>query len=83
MKRFLVLAAGLVGACLVLLAGAPAALADAVDDAVTGLRSAPVYVTPGVDSPRLDEAAVRAAIGDRPIKIAVLPGKDYGSNPKA
>jgi hypothetical protein len=82
-KRFGVLAAGLAGACLVLLAGAPAALADAVDDAVTQLRSAPVYVAPGVDSPRLDEAAVRAAIGNRPIKIAVLPGEDYGSNPKA
>jgi hypothetical protein len=82
-KRFGVLAAGLAGMCLVLLAGAPAALADAADDAVTGLRSDPVYVAPGVDSPGIDEAAVRSAIGDRPIKIAVLPAEDYGSNPKA
>lgn len=83
MKRFGVLAAGLVGAFLVLLAGAPAAVADAADDAVAGLRSATVYVAPGVDSPKIDQDAVRAAIGDRPIKIAVLPEQGYDSNPKA
>jgi LPXTG-motif cell wall-anchored protein len=82
-KHFLAVAAGLAASWLVLLAGAPAAVADPVDDAVEELRSATVYVAPGVDSPGIDEAAVRAAIGDRPIKIAVLPGEGYGSNPKA
>ena len=83
MKRFLAVAAGLVVGWLVLLAGAPAAVADPVDDAIEALRSGPVYVAPGVDAPGIDEAAVRAAIGTRPIKIAVLPGEDYGSNPSA
>ncbi|MFL6128201.1 MAG: hypothetical protein ACJ73E_03950 [Mycobacteriales bacterium] len=83
MKRIAVLVAGLAGSWLVLLAGAPAALADPVQDAIGALRSEPVYLAPGVDSPHIDEAAVRAAIGTRPIKIAVLPGKDYGSNPRA
>ena len=83
MKRFLAVAAGLVTAWLALLAGAPAALADPVDDAISALRSDDVYVAPGVTSPGIDEAVVRAAIGTRPIKIAVLPGEDYGSIPKA
>jgi hypothetical protein len=82
-KRCTVLVAGLVGSWLVLLAAAPAARADAVDDAIGALRSEAVYVAPGVTTPRIDEAAVRAAIGDRPIKVAVLPGEDYGSNPRA
>ncbi len=82
-KRFLALAAGLLGSGLVLLAGAPAAHADAVEDAIGALGSDPVYVAPGVSSPGIDEAAVRAAIGSRPIKIAVLPEEDYGSNPRA
>ena len=82
MKRLIVLVAGIAGSWLILLAGAPAARADAVDDAISALRSEPVYVAPGVDSPGIDEAAVRAAIGSRPIKIAVLPD-DYGSNPEA
>ena len=82
-KRFAVLAAGLAGAWLVLLAGAPAALADPVQDAISALRSGSVYVAPGVDSPRIDVAAVQQAIGNRPIKIAVLPQDDFGSSPKA
>lgn len=82
-KRFLALVVGLVGGCLALLAVAPAAHADVVDDAVAALRSGSVYVTPGVDSPRIDEAAVRSAVGSRKIKIAVLPADDYGSIPKA
>ena len=82
-KRFLAVATGTVGACLALLAGAPAAHADAVDDAVAALRSAPVHVAPGVDSPTVDQAAARSAIGSRRIKIAVLPADDYGTSAKA
>jgi hypothetical protein len=81
--RFLALAAGMLGALLALLLGAPAAHADGVDDAVNALRSSPVYVAPGVDSPAMDQNAVRAAIGSQPIKIAVLPADDYGSVSKA
>jgi len=81
--RFLALVAGTVGALVVLLVGAPAAHADAVDDAVAALRSSPVYVAPGVDSPRIDQAAVRSAIGSRQVRIAVLPAEDYGSTSKA
>ena len=78
--RFLTLAVGTVGASLALLAGAPAAQADAVDDAVDALRSGSVYVAPGVDAPTIDEAAVRAAIGTRAVKVAVLPADQYGTN---
>src|SRR5215207_6726329 len=59
--------------------GAPAAHADAVDDAVDALRSGSVYVAPGVTEPGIDQAAVASAIGTRPIKVAVLPADDYGS----
>src|SRR5215203_937206 len=59
--------------------GAPAAHADAVDDAVQALRSGSVYEAPGVTEPEIDEAAVTSAIGTRPIKVAVLPADDYGS----
>jgi hypothetical protein len=82
-NRYFTVAAGTVGACLALLLAAPAAHADAVDDAVTGLRSAPVYVAPGVSEPKIDVSAVTQAIGSRPIKIAVLPDGDYGSTSKA
>jgi hypothetical protein len=82
-NRFLAVAAGTVGACLALLVAAPAAHADAVDDAVSGLRSASVYVAPGVTEPKIDVDAVTRAIGSQPIKIAVLPAEDYGSRPKA
>jgi len=82
-NRFLTLAAGTAGACLALLVAAPAAHADAVDDAVNQLRSAPVYVAPGVAEPRIDVDAVTQAIGSKPIKIAVLPAADYGSTSKA
>jgi hypothetical protein len=82
-NRFLTVAAGTAGACLALLAAAPAAHADAVDDAVNQLRSAPVYVAPGVTEPKIKVDAVTQAIGSRPIKIAVLPAADYGSTSKA
>jgi hypothetical protein len=82
-NRFVTLAAATAGACLALLVAAPAAHADAVDSAVSGLRSAPVYVAPGVTEPRIDVNAVTQAIGSKPIKIAVLPAADYGSASKA
>jgi hypothetical protein len=82
-NRFLTVAAGTAGACLALLVAAPAAHADAVDDAVNGLRSAPVYVAPGVTEPEMDVDAVTQAIGSQPIKIAVLPADEFGSTSKA
>ena len=56
----------------VLLLTTPAASADPVQDAVVGLRDAPVYLDPAAQR-QLDVGAVRAAIGTEPIKIAVLP----------
>jgi hypothetical protein len=82
-NRYLTVAAGTVGACLALLVAAPAAHADSVDDAVNQLRSASVYVAPGVTEPRIDVDAVTQAIGSRPIKIAVLPEDEFGSLSKA
>jgi hypothetical protein len=82
-NRFLALAAGTLGASLVLLVGAPLAHADEVDDAVAALKTSPVYVAPGVTTPTIDQAAVSAAIGSQPIKIAVLPADDYGTPAKA
>jgi len=82
-NRFLAVAAGTVGASLALLAAGPVAHADAVDDAVSGLRSAPVYVAPGVTEPKIDVDEVTRAIGSQPIKIAVLPADEFGSRPKA
>ena len=83
MNRFVTLAAGTVGACLALLVAAPAAHADAIDDAANQLRSASVYVAPGVTEPKIDVDAVTQAIGSRPIKIAVLPADEFGSTSKA
>jgi hypothetical protein len=82
-NRFRTVAAGTVAACLALLVAAPAAHADAVDDAVNGLRSAQVYVAPSVTEPSIDVAAVTEAIGSKPIKIAVLPEDEFGSTSKA
>jgi hypothetical protein len=82
-NRFFTVAAGTAGACLALLVAAPAAHADAVDDAVNGLRSASVYVAPGVTEPKIDVDQVTRAIGSQPVKIAILPAGDYGSLPKA
>jgi hypothetical protein len=82
-NRFLAVAAGTLGASLALLLAAPAAHADAVDDAVNGLRSAAEYVAPGVTEPKIDVAAVTPAIGSQPIKIAVLPANEYGTTAKA
>jgi hypothetical protein len=82
-NRFLTVAAGTLGACLALLVAAPVAHADAVDDAVDGLRSASVYVAPGVTDPKIDVEAVTRAIGSRPIKIAVLPAEGLDSTSKA
>jgi hypothetical protein len=56
---------GMVGA-------APAAWAGPVEDAVEGLRDGPVYLHPA-SGRELDVDAVRAAIGDEPIRIAILP----------
>ena len=72
-NRFFTVAAGTAGACLALLVAAPAAHADAVDDAVNGLRSASVYVAPGVTEPKIDVDQVTRAIGSQPVKIAILP----------
>ena len=82
-NRYLTVAAGTVGVCLALLVAAPAAHADSVDDAVNQLRSASVYVAPGVTEPHIDVDAVTQAIGSRPIKIAVLPEDEFGSLSKA
>ena len=46
--------------------------AGPVDDAVAGLRADHLYVSPQATT-RLDQAAVRAAIGDAPLRIAILP----------
>ncbi|HEY3259062.1 MAG TPA: hypothetical protein VGJ95_02155 [Pseudonocardiaceae bacterium] len=51
---------------------APAASAGPVQNAVAGLRANPVFLDPS-SRRLLDVAAVRAAIGPEPIKIAVLP----------
>jgi len=82
-NRLRTVAAGTAGAFLALLLAAPAAHADSVDDAVSGLRSASVYVAPGATEPSIDVAAVTQAIGTKPIKIAVLPADEYGSTSKA
>jgi hypothetical protein len=73
-KRLLaVVAVGAATAALLLVGGVPVAAADPVDDAVAALRSDHVYVAPGVKT-RVDEEAVRRAVGDAPIRLAVLPG---------
>lgn len=73
-RRLLTVAAGSLGAGLALLVAAPAAHADEVDSAVAALGgSERVYVASGVTSPKIDVATVRSAIGDRAIRIAVLP----------
>jgi hypothetical protein len=46
--------------------------AGPADDAAAGLRTDHLYVAPQTTT-RLDAAAVRAAIGDAPIRIAILP----------
>jgi hypothetical protein len=63
------LCAGLTGA------GAGAAAAGPVEDAVEALRGDSVYVAPGANR-HLDVEAVRKAIGDEPIKIAVIARVD-------
>jgi hypothetical protein len=52
---------------------AVAVAADPVDDAISALRSDHLYVAPGVQS-KIDQAAVRRALGDAPTYVAVLPG---------
>jgi hypothetical protein len=49
------------------------AAAAPIDDSVPALRSAAVYLDPGANR-HLDLAAVTAAMGAEPIKIAILPG---------
>jgi hypothetical protein len=46
--------------------------AGPVDDAVAALRADHLYVSPQATT-RLDQAAVRAAIGDTPLRIAIMP----------
>ncbi|HET9144349.1 hypothetical protein [Actinophytocola sp.] len=58
----------------VLLSGTGAA-AGPVEDAAAALRGDSVYLAPGANR-HLDADAVRRAIGDEPIKIAVLPEID-------
>jgi hypothetical protein len=56
-----------------LLGSAPAATAAApVDEATAALRSTSVYLAPAANR-NLDVEAVRRAIGDEPIKIAIIP----------
>jgi hypothetical protein len=72
-RRLCALLAAVTAVVLSLLVGAGAAqAADAVDDAVTALRSDHLYVAPGVDN-QIDQATVRRAIGDDPTYLAVLP----------
>ncbi len=63
-----------VGLGVLMLGASPQASAQPADvvDAVEALRTETVYLHPRADR-RLDLAAVTAAIGDAPIKIAVLP----------
>ena len=49
-----------------------ATAATPVDEAVAGLRADHLYLSPQATT-KLDQAAVRAAIGDAPIRIAILP----------
>jgi hypothetical protein len=56
-----------------LLGSAPAATAAApVDEATAALRTTSVYLAPAANR-NLDIEAVRRAIGDQPIKIAIIP----------
>ncbi|HEU5473155.1 MAG TPA: hypothetical protein VFV67_21120 [Actinophytocola sp.] len=66
-----------IAGCL-LLGTAPAQAASAagpVEDAAEALRGDSLYLAPGANR-NLDESAVRQAIGEAPIKIAVLPRID-------
>ncbi len=56
-----------------LLSAAAPALADPVDDAAAALRSDHLYVAPDIGDVKVDQAAVRRAVGDAPIWLAVLP----------
>jgi hypothetical protein len=64
----------LVTALLFLLAFPAAAGAQSVSDAASALRSDKVYVAPDAElAGQVDEGALRSAIGDKEIYIAVLP----------
>jgi hypothetical protein len=71
-KRVLTVLAGAAAAAVLSLVAAAPAQADVVSDAVKALQNSPVYVAPGVDT-KIDQDAVRSAIGSDSIKIAVLP----------
>jgi hypothetical protein len=71
-KRLLALLFGVAAGVLVLGGPVAAVAADPVDDAIAALRSDHLYVAAGVDA-KLDQAAVRRAIGDEPTYVAVLP----------
>ncbi|MBV9592351.1 MAG: hypothetical protein JO147_00935, partial [Actinobacteria bacterium] len=60
-------------------AGAPVAAADSVDDAVTALRSSPLYVAPDATAKVSDTAGVQSALGSS-IKVAILPSSVTLSN---
>jgi hypothetical protein len=64
----------LLGATLLAFAtpGATAFAATPVGDAVAGLRADHLFIDPQATT-KLDQAAIRAAIGDAPIRIAILP----------
>lgn len=70
MSRLLTLA-GLTAVLLWTMPPGPAA-ADSVDDAIDALRNDSLYVDPDAGRP-IDADRVRAAIGDQPLLIAVLP----------
>jgi hypothetical protein len=76
MLRGLSCALGAVAAAVLAVAGpmVPAAWAGPVDDAVAGLRDQAVFVHPQANR-QVDVPALQRAIGDAPIKIAVLPKK--------
>jgi hypothetical protein len=70
-KRLLAVLRGVM-AWPLLIGGPGAAAADPVDDAVSALRADHLYVAPGVPT-KVDQSAVKRAIGDAPTYIAVLP----------
>lgn len=74
MLRGLTCALGAAAVMVLAVLASPVAWAAPVDDAVAGLRDSAVFVHPQANR-QVDVAALERAIGDAPIKIAVLPKK--------
>ena len=74
MLRGLTWALGAAAVTALAVLASPVAWAAPVDDAVAGLRSSAVFVHPQANR-QVDVGALERAIGDAPIKIAVLPKK--------